>query len=85
LGIKIGSALAGLSVLFESAKKRQDLMLFVTPKALGTFFDAADSTKRRQLETAAFSFSFAILVAFARLSPARLRGVVGKGLSYMVM
>ncbi|CAD1808892.1 putative integral membrane protein [Candida parapsilosis] len=85
LGIKIGSALAGLSVLFESAKKRQDLMLFVTPKALGTFFDAADSTKRRQLETAAFSFSFAILVAFARSSPARLRGVVGKGLSYMVM
>lgn len=84
LSIKIGSALAGLSVLFESAKRRDDLMLFVTPKALGTFFEATDSVKRRKLETIAFSLSFAILVAFARLSPTKLRGVVGKGLSYMI-
>ncbi|KAI5968870.1 hypothetical protein CANMA_002044 [Candida margitis] len=84
LSIKAGSALAGLSVLFESAKRRDDLMLFVTPKALGTFFDATDSLERRKLETLAFSLSFAVLVAFARSSPTRLRGVVGKGLCYMV-
>ncbi|KAG5417331.1 hypothetical protein I9W82_004964 [Candida metapsilosis] len=83
--IKVGSALAGLSVLFESAKRRNDLMMFVTPKALGTFFEASNTEARRKWETVAFSVSFAVLVAFARSSPARLRGVVGKGLSYMVM
>ncbi|KAI5960499.1 hypothetical protein KGF57_001895 [Candida theae] len=84
LGIRVGSALAGLSVLFESAKRRNDLMLFITPKALGTFFEATDNDERRKWETIAFSVSFAVLVAFARSSPKRLRGVVGQGLSYMV-
>ncbi|KAI5964689.1 uncharacterized protein KGF55_001758 [Candida pseudojiufengensis] len=81
---KIGSAFAGLSILFENPQRRNDVLLFVIPKALGTFIDLKPTPINKLLEIFGFSLSFAVLVAFARSNPHRLRGLVGRGLSYMV-
>ncbi|KAI5951852.1 hypothetical protein KGF54_004927 [Candida jiufengensis] len=81
---KIGAAFAGFGILFEYPQRRNDLLIFVTPKALGTFFNMEPTTLNKTLEVIGFSLSFATLVAFARSNPKRLRGLVGKGLSYMV-
>ena len=84
LAPKAGSALCGTSILLEYPSRRNELSLFVLPKALGTFIDPTPTESNIATEVIAFSLSFAVLIAYARLQPSKLRGLVGKGLSYMV-
>ena len=72
------------SILLEYPSRRNELSLFVLPKALGTFIDPNPTESNIATEVIAFSLSFAVLIAYARLQPSKLRGLVGKGLSYMV-
>ena len=84
LAPKAGSALCGTSILLEYPSRRNELSLFVLPKALWTFIDPTTTESNIATEVIAFSLSFAVLIAYARLQPSKLRGLVGKGLSYMV-
>ena len=82
--LKLGSALSGTSILLEYPHRRDELSMFVAPKALGTFVDPEPTNKNIKLEILAFSISFGVLIAYAKLSPTKLRGILGKGLSFMV-
>lgn len=82
--LKVGSALSGTSILLEYPNRRDELSMFVTPKALATFVDPEPTKRNIKLEILAFSVSFAVLIAYAKLSPTKLRGILGKGLSFMV-
>lgn len=82
--LKLGSALSGTSILLEYPHRRDELSMFVAPKALGTFVDPEPTNKNIKLEILAFSISFAVLIAYAKLNPTKLRGILGKGLSFMV-
>ncbi|CAI5756477.1 unnamed protein product [Candida verbasci] len=79
-----GSIACGFSVLIEKSNRRNELSLFLAPKALGTFVDSTPSDRNLNIEIIAFSLSFATLIAYARSNPTKLRGLVGKGLSYMI-
>ncbi|CAK9435424.1 uncharacterized protein LODBEIA_P01510 [Lodderomyces beijingensis] len=84
MGPKIGAAVASFGIAFESAIRRSDLLTVIAPKALGTLLDSTPSEKNLWMETIVFSVSFAILVAYARSNPARLRGLIGKGFGYLI-
>ncbi|EGW33371.1 uncharacterized protein SPAPADRAFT_137802 [Spathaspora passalidarum NRRL Y-27907] len=82
--IKLSNLLSGLSILVESHHRRKELSMFVIPKALGTFVDPTVNDFNIKIEIVAFSLSFATLIAFARTNPSRLRGLVGRALSYAI-
>ncbi|RCK67086.1 hypothetical protein Cantr_03010 [Candida viswanathii] len=82
--LKAGSALSGISIMLEYPDRRDELSMYVAPKALGTFVDPEPTDKNIKMEILAFSLSFAVLIAYAKLNPAKLRGLLGKGLSFMV-
>ncbi|KAI3405736.2 hypothetical protein KGF56_001343 [Candida oxycetoniae] len=84
LGPRIGAALAGMGIWFETGKRTSDLLMILAPKALGTFFDSTPTMKNLRFESLAFSLSFATLVVYARSNPKRLRGLIGRGFSYMI-
>ncbi|KAK6465318.1 hypothetical protein DFJ63DRAFT_17526 [Scheffersomyces coipomensis] len=81
LAPKVGAFLSGFSCFVESPGRRKELSLFVAPKALGTFISPKVTERNLMIETLAFSMSFAVLVAFAKHRPGRVRGLVGSALS----
>ncbi|KAK6201368.1 uncharacterized protein RJT21DRAFT_120422 [Scheffersomyces amazonensis] len=80
IGPSAGAFLCGFSSLLETAQRRKELALFVAPRALGTFVPSTPSAINLKLESLVFSVSLAILVAYSRNSPAKVRGIFGKGL-----
>lgn len=75
-----GAFLCGFSSFVENAKRRKELALFVAPKALGTLVSSNDSEFHLKVETLAFSVSMAILVAFCKSDPSKVRGIFGLGI-----
>lgn len=75
-----GAFLCGFSCFVENAKRRKELALFVAPKALGTLVSSNDSELNLRVETIAFSISMAILVAFCKSDPSKVRGIFGLGI-----
>ncbi|KAK6457109.1 uncharacterized protein RJT20DRAFT_37275 [Scheffersomyces xylosifermentans] len=77
---KIGALASGFSCFLETPSRRKELSLFVAPKAMGTFVSPEPTKTNLQLETIAFSVSFATLVSFAKSDSSKVRGLVGKAL-----
>ena len=77
-----GAMLCGFSGFIETAARRKELALFVTPRALGTLV-ATDCKCRKHLmmENVCFSVLMAVLAAYLGVYPKRVRGLFGKGLA----
>lgn len=80
VGPLLGSLLCGLSSLVDSASRRKELALFVAPRALGTIVSAEPTPKNLRVESVVFSLSMAVLVAYLKSDPKKVRGIFGKGL-----
>ncbi|CUM67868.1 uncharacterized protein PRCAT00005577001 [Priceomyces carsonii] len=80
VGPAAGSVLCGFSSFIESAQRRKELALFVAPRALGTIVPSEASERNLNIETFAFALSLAILVAYSRRDPRKVRGIFGRGL-----
>lgn len=75
-----GAVACGFSSFVETAQRRKELALFVAPRALGTFIPTIASPTNLKVEATAFAAAMAILVAYLRLNPKKVRGIFGKGL-----
>lgn len=73
-----GCALCGWSVLIENPAKREELGLFVAPRALATLFPRRYPMEHQWRETLAFAASTAVVFTCVHEKPARVRGVLGK-------
>ncbi|KAK6465522.1 hypothetical protein DFJ63DRAFT_310611 [Scheffersomyces coipomensis] len=80
IGPSAGAFLCGFSSLIETAQRRKELALFVAPRALGTFVPTEASKINLKIESLVFSVSLAVLVAYSRSDPSKVRGIFGKGL-----
>ncbi|EGD93755.1 integral membrane protein [Trichophyton tonsurans CBS 112818] len=81
LCIAAGCAMCGWSIFVESAGRRQEISLFVAPRALATLLPREYDRKYQWRERLAFSLSTAILVACIHENPTMVRGVFGKFLA----
>jgi len=86
-GICIGSGcmLCGWSLLLENKGRRKDIALFVAPRALATLLPRRYEMKYQWRETAVFATSTAIVFTCIQENPARVRGVLGKILSSVIV
>ncbi|CEL00704.1 Putative Integral membrane protein (AFU_orthologue; AFUA_2G12300) [Aspergillus calidoustus] len=78
LCVGAGCVMCGWSILVEHAKKRQEIALFVAPRAAATVLPRFYNTKYRYRERAAFAISAAVLLTCFRECPDKVRGVFGK-------
>ncbi|EFQ99336.1 integral membrane protein [Nannizzia gypsea CBS 118893] len=81
LCIAAGCAMCGWSIFVESTGRRQEISLFVAPRALATLLPREYDRKYQWRERLAFSLSTAILVACIHENPKLVRGVFGKFLA----
>ncbi|KAI1139675.1 hypothetical protein F5Y05DRAFT_411861 [Hypoxylon sp. FL0543] len=79
-GFCVGSGcfLCGWSVLIEKTARRNELALFVAPRAMATLLPRRYPLDKQWRETFVFAFSTAVVFTCARENPKRLRGVLGK-------
>lgn len=86
-GICIGSGcmICGWSLLLENQGRRKDIALFVAPRALATLLPRRYEMKYQWRETALFATSTAIVFTCVQENPARVRGVLGKILSSVIV
>jgi hypothetical protein len=86
-GICIGSGcmICGWSLLLENQGRRKDIALFVAPRALATLLPRRYEMKHQWRETALFATSTAIVFTCVQENPARVRGVLGKILSSVIV
>ncbi|ROT43384.1 integral membrane protein [Sodiomyces alkalinus F11] len=82
--VGVGCVLCGSSVLIETASRRKDMALFVAPRALATLFPRRYAEGKQWRETLAFAASAAVVFACARENPARVRGVLGRLLPFVL-
>ncbi|EPS28278.1 hypothetical protein PDE_03224 [Penicillium oxalicum 114-2] len=78
LCVGAGCLLCGWSVLVEQPRKRQELALFVAPRAAATVLPRLYDKKFLHRERIAFALSAAILITTLREKPSLVRGVFGK-------
>ncbi|KAL4754704.1 hypothetical protein BDW72DRAFT_117352 [Aspergillus terricola var. indicus] len=78
LCVGAGCAMCGWSILVEHAKKRQEIALFVAPRAAATVLPRFYDQKYLYRERAIFAISAAVLLTCFRESPDMVRGVFGK-------
>ncbi|KAL4910108.1 hypothetical protein BDW74DRAFT_48329 [Aspergillus multicolor] len=78
LCVGAGCAMCGWSILVEHAKKRQEIALFVAPRAAATVLPRFYDQKYLYRERAAFAISAAVLLTCLRESPDMVRGVFGR-------
>ncbi|KAJ5925075.1 hypothetical protein N7454_007714 [Penicillium verhagenii] len=78
LCVGAGCLMCGWSVLVEKARKRQELALFVAPRAAATVLPRLYNKKYQYRERIAFSVSAAILITCLRERPHMVRGVFGR-------
>lgn len=79
-----GCVLSGWSVLLETPSRRQDLALFVAPRAVATLLPRRYAKDKEWLERVVFAASAAVVVTCVQEDRRRVRGVVG-GLLEMVL
>jgi len=86
-GICIGSGcmICGWSLLLENQGRRKDIALFVAPRALATLLPRRYEMKYQWRETALFATSTAIVFTCVQENPERVRGVLGKILSSVIV
>jgi hypothetical protein len=79
-GICVGSgcSLCGWSILLETEGRRQDIGLFVAPRALATLLPRRYLLENQWRETLAFAMSTAVVFTCVGERPERVRGVLGK-------
>ena len=73
-----GCALCGWSILLEAARRRPELALFVTPRALATFMPRRYAAEKEWREVVAFAASAAVLVCAVKEEKGAVRGVFGR-------
>ncbi|KAJ2906905.1 hypothetical protein MKZ38_009768 [Zalerion maritima] len=78
LCVGVGCALCGWSILIEKAGRRNDMALFVAPRALATCFPRRYSLEKQWRENLAFAFSTAIVFTSVMEDKESVRGVFGK-------
>ncbi|KAJ5569434.1 uncharacterized protein N7459_008864 [Penicillium hispanicum] len=78
LCVGAGCLMCGWSVLVEKARKRQELALFVAPRAAATVLPRLYDQKYQYRERIAFAVSAAILLTSIRENPRMVRGVFGR-------
>ncbi|KAF7587137.1 hypothetical protein BBP40_007686 [Aspergillus hancockii] len=78
LCVAAGCLMCGWSVLVESPSKRQELALFVAPRAAATVLPRFYEKKYQYRERIAFAISSAILFTCLRERPSMVRGVFGR-------
>ena len=76
--IASGCSLCGWSILLENAGRRQDIGLFVAPRALATLLPRRYLMENQWRETLAFAMSTAVVFTCVGERPERVRGVLGK-------
>ncbi|KAH3529004.1 hypothetical protein KXV55_003441 [Aspergillus fumigatus] len=78
LCVGAGCLMCGWSILVESARKRQEIALFVAPRAAATVLPRYYDKKYQSRERVTFALSAAILFTCLRERPSMVRGVFGK-------
>lgn len=78
LCVGAGCFMCGWSVLVEKARKRQELALFVAPRAASTVLPRLYDKKYFYREHIAFATSAAVLITCLRERPRLVRGVFGR-------
>ncbi|KAI9373885.1 hypothetical protein BJX61DRAFT_358744 [Aspergillus egyptiacus] len=78
LCVGAGCVMCGWSILVEHAKKRQEIALFVAPRAAATVLPRFYDKKYQYRERAAFAISAAVLFTCFRECPDMVRGVFGR-------
>lgn len=73
-----GCALCGWSILLEAERRRPELALFVTPRALATFLPRRYPVEKEWREVVTFAASAAVLVCAAAEDKEAVRGVFGR-------
>lgn len=76
--IASGCAICGWSILLENPGRRQDIGLFVAPRASATLFPRRYLLENQWRETLAFAMSTAVVFTCVAERPERVRGVLGK-------
>ena len=78
LCIGTGCVLCGWSILIEAEKRREELALFVIPRALGTLLPREYDARGFWKERVAFAVSTAVLFTAAQEDRGMVRGVGGR-------
>ncbi|KAL2820377.1 hypothetical protein BJX63DRAFT_312093 [Aspergillus granulosus] len=78
LCVGAGCVMCGWSILVEHAKKRQEIALFVAPRAAATVLPRLYDKKYQYRERAAFAISAAVLLTCFQECPDMVRGVFGR-------
>jgi hypothetical protein len=76
--VAMGCALCGWSILLENESRRQDIGLFVAPRALATLLPRRYLWEHQWRETLAFAMSTAVVFTCVGERPERVRGVLGR-------
>ncbi|KAI0484152.1 hypothetical protein GGR56DRAFT_11459 [Xylariaceae sp. FL0804] len=77
LCVGTGCLLCGWSILLENAHRRQDMALFVAPRAAATLLPRRYPLDKQWRETLVFALSTAVVFTCARENPRRVRGMLG--------
>ena len=78
LCVRAACILCGWSVLIEAQKRRQELAMFVAPRALATQLPREYEASHFWRERVAFSLSTAVLFTMAQEDSSAVRGMLGK-------
>ncbi|RAH66623.1 uncharacterized protein BO66DRAFT_404618 [Aspergillus aculeatinus CBS 121060] len=78
LCVGAGCLMCGWSILIESAQRRQEIALFVAPRAAATVMPRFYDKKYLYRERIAFAISAAVLLTCAQARPEMVRGVFGR-------
>ena len=78
LCVRAACILCGWSVLIEAPKRRQELAMFVAPRALATQLPREYDASHFWRERVAFSLSTAVLFTMAQEDSSAVRGMLGK-------
>ncbi|PLB47818.1 integral membrane protein [Aspergillus steynii IBT 23096] len=78
LCVGAGCLMCGWSILVENARRRQEIALFVAPRAAATVLPRYYDKKYQYRERATFAISAAILLTCLQERPSLVRGVFGK-------
>ncbi|EED15500.1 integral membrane protein [Talaromyces stipitatus ATCC 10500] len=81
LCVGAGCFMCGWSILVETAPRRQEIALFVAPRAAATILPRRYERKYLMREQIAFALSAAVLLTCAQERPDVIRGVFGRLLS----
>jgi hypothetical protein len=79
-----GCLLCGGSILFEQPRKRLEILFFVLPRAVATWFPRRYLPEQQWKEHLAFTLSATLLLTTAQQDPKRVHGVFGQVLARLV-